>query len=117
MRTCFATATLLKLCLGNFSPGGRLCIAVVPVSEVEIIFGAQLTWASRLVHPFDARGVGKRFRHAAISGALASLLAGEVKRFVNDFLQQIEHHLGDRIQISYRRRDLGEIIIDFLAPY
>lgn len=52
-----------------------------------------------------------------LSLALASLQAGEVKRFVNDFLQQIEHHFGDRIQISYGRRDLGEIIIDFLAPY
>ncbi len=36
------------------------------------------------VHPFDARGVAKRFRHAAIFGALRSLNAGETMRFVND---------------------------------
>ena len=36
------------------------------------------------VHGFDARGVAKRFRHAAIIGALQSLHAGETMRFVND---------------------------------
>ena len=36
------------------------------------------------VFPFDARGVAKRFRHAAIFGALESLNHGERMRFVND---------------------------------
>jgi len=35
-------------------------------------------------YPFDARGVAKRFRHAAIFGALDSLHPGETMRFVND---------------------------------
>ncbi|HAL38285.1 MAG TPA: hypothetical protein DCP03_09295, partial [Polaromonas sp.] len=33
------------------------------------------------VYPFDARGVAKRFRHAAIFGALDALQAGETMRF------------------------------------
>ena len=36
------------------------------------------------IYGFDARGVAKRFRHAAIFGALDSLHPGEVMRFVND---------------------------------
>ena len=36
------------------------------------------------IYPFDARGVAKRFRHAAIFGALDALQAGETMRFVND---------------------------------
>ena len=36
------------------------------------------------VHTFDARGVAKRFRHAAIFGALQVLHPGETMRFLND---------------------------------
>ena len=36
------------------------------------------------VYPFDARGIAKRFRHAAIFGALDALNSGERMRFVND---------------------------------
>ena len=36
------------------------------------------------LYPFDARGVAKRFRHAAIFGALDSLMPGETMRFCND---------------------------------
>jgi hypothetical protein len=36
------------------------------------------------IYPFDARGVAKRFRHAAIFGALDSLQPGETMRFAND---------------------------------
>ncbi len=39
---------------------------------------------SQHVYPFDARGVAKRFRHAAIFGALAALQPGETMRFCND---------------------------------
>lgn len=35
-------------------------------------------------YPFDARGIAKRFRHAAIFGALDALNAGETMRFLND---------------------------------
>ena len=36
------------------------------------------------IYAFDARGVAKRFRHAAIFGALDSLQPGETMRFAND---------------------------------
>jgi uncharacterized protein (DUF2249 family) len=70
------------------------------------------------VHPFDARGVAKRFRHAAIFGALKSLHPGETMRFVNDhdplpLLEQLRQAFGDTLAIEYVRREPGEIIIDF----
>ncbi len=70
------------------------------------------------VHPFDARGVAKRFRHAAIFGALSALHPGETMRFCNDhdplpLLQQLRGHFGDHIKIEYVTRQAGEIVIDF----
>jgi uncharacterized protein (DUF2249 family) len=70
------------------------------------------------VHPFDARGVAKRFRHAAIFGALQSLNPGETMRFVNDhdplpLLAQLRQAFGESLGIEYVRRDSGEIVIDF----
>lgn len=72
------------------------------------------------IYPFDARGVAKRFRHAAIFGALDALQAGETMRFCNDhdplpLLSQINNHFGPRVKISYVSRAPGEIIIDFLV--
>jgi uncharacterized protein (DUF2249 family) len=70
------------------------------------------------VHPFDARGVAKRFRHAAIFGALESLEDGETMRFVNDhdplpLLGQIQQRYGNQVGISYVAREPGNIVIDF----
>jgi uncharacterized protein (DUF2249 family) len=70
------------------------------------------------VHPFDARGVAKRFRHAAIFGALESLHPGETMRFVNDhdplpLLGQLQQAFGEKLGITYVRREPGEIVIDF----
>jgi uncharacterized protein (DUF2249 family) len=67
---------------------------------------------------FDARGVARRFRHAAIFGALESLMPGETMRFVNDhdplpLLNQLQSHFGPRIEIAYVAREPGEIVIDF----
>ena len=42
------------------------------------------TLSFNLCYPFDARGVAKRFRHAAIFGALDALNSGETMSFVND---------------------------------
>jgi uncharacterized protein (DUF2249 family) len=72
------------------------------------------------IYPFDARGVAKRFRHAAIFGALDALQAGETMRFCNDhdplpLLSQIDSHFGSRIKIAYISRAPGEIVIDFLV--
>ena len=67
---------------------------------------------------FDARGVAKRFRHAAIFGALESLNDGETMRFVNDhdplpLLEQIQQRYGRQITIAYVAREPGNIVIDF----
>lgn len=70
------------------------------------------------IYPFDARGIAKRFRHAAIFGALDALNAGETMRFVNDhdpipLLQQLGERYGDSVQINYQKREPGNIVIDF----
>ena len=75
--------------------------------------------ATTTLHPFDARGIGKRFRHAAIFGALDALTPGETMRFVNDhdplpLLAQLQERFGDRLEIAYRQREQGAIVIDFI---
>lgn len=72
------------------------------------------------IYPFDARGVAKRFRHAAIFGALDALNAGETMRFVNDhdplpLLQQLAARYGDQVRIQYLQREPGAIVIDFIC--
>lgn len=71
------------------------------------------------IYPFDARGVAKRFRHAAIFGALDALSPGETMRFCNDhdpipLLHQIDQRYGPHVEIQYRQRVPGEIVIDFM---
>ena len=73
---------------------------------------------SGATHAFDARGVAKRFRHAAIFGALSALHPGEAMRFSNDhdplpLLAQINDYFGPRVGIEYVSRVPGEIVIDF----
>ena len=68
--------------------------------------------------PFDARGIAKRFRHAAIFGALDALNAGETMRFVNDhdplpLLAQLRERYGDALLIEYRAREPGGVVLDF----
>ena len=72
------------------------------------------------VYPFDARGIGKRFRHAAIFGALEALRAGEAMRFVNDhdplpLLAQLRERYGEQLDVRYVQREPGAIVIDFLV--
>ena len=71
------------------------------------------------IYPFDARGVAKRFRHAAIFGALDALTGGERMRFVNDhdplpLLQQLSERYGEKLRIEYLQREPGAIVIDFI---
>ncbi len=71
------------------------------------------------IYPFDARGIAKRFRHAAIFGALDALQGGEIMRFVNDhdplpLLHQLQQRYGQTVDIQYRQRDPGAIVIDFV---
>lgn len=69
-------------------------------------------------HVFDARGIAKRFRHAAIFGALDALYPGETMRFVNDhdplpLLEQIAGHYGDTVHVHYIERQPGQVVIHF----
>lgn len=71
------------------------------------------------IYPFDARGVAKRFRHAAIFGALDALQVGETMRFVNDhdpipLLDQLQQRYGERVDVRYLQREPGAIVIDFV---
>ena len=75
--------------------------------------------ADDMIYPFDARGVAKRFRHAAIFGALDALMPGETMRFCNDhdplpLLQQLQMRYGEAVHIEYRQREPGAIVIDFV---
>lgn len=68
---------------------------------------------------FDARGIAKRFRHAAIFGALEALDDGETMRFVNDhdpipLLQQIAQYYPRPVRIEYVARQLDQVVIDFV---
>jgi len=70
------------------------------------------------LHPFDARGIARRFRHAAIFGALDALQPGEAMRFVNDhdplpLLAQLQQRYGEGLSIEYRQREAGAVVIDF----
>lgn len=70
------------------------------------------------VHTFDARGVARRFRHAAIFGALRSLQSGETMRFVNDhdplpLLHQLGDAFGDALRIEYVQRAPQGVVIHF----
>jgi uncharacterized protein (DUF2249 family) len=79
---------------------------------------AHLHLLPEAIHPFDARGVAKRFRHAAIFGALDTLQPGETMRFANDhdplpLLAQIAQRYGERVSVAYQQREPGAIVIDF----
>ena len=70
------------------------------------------------VHVFDARGIARRFRHSAIFGALGALRNGETMRFVNDhdpipLLHQLNERFGENLNVEYRQRDQGGVVIDF----
>ena len=71
------------------------------------------------IDPFDARGIAKRFRHAAIFGAIDALNPGETMRFVNDhdpipLLQQLSARYGESVQVNYRERNASGVMIDFV---
>jgi uncharacterized protein (DUF2249 family) len=80
--------------------------------------GPHLHLQADQLYPFDARGIAKRFRHAAIFGALDALRAGETMRFMNDhdplpLLEQLRARYGATVEIAYVQRTPGEIVIDF----
>lgn len=70
--------------------------------------------------PFDARGVAKRFHHAATLGTLDALQPGETMRFANGhdplpLLVQVAARYGDRVRVEYRQREPEATIIDFVV--
>lgn len=70
------------------------------------------------IYPFDARGIAKRFRHAAIFGAFDALQPGDTMRFVNDhdplpLVQQFLDRYGEHVSIEYLQREAGAVVIDF----
>jgi len=70
------------------------------------------------LYPCDARGIAKRFRHAAIFGAFDALIPGDTMRFCNDhdplpLLGQLQARYGQAITINYVQREAGAIVIDF----
>lgn len=79
---------------------------------------AAIDTLSLQVHPFDARGIAKRFRHAAIFGAMDALQPGEAMRFVNDhdplpLIAQLQERFGEALVVEYRQKAPGEVVIDF----
>lgn len=69
------------------------------------------------VHPFDARGIARRFRHAAIFGAMDALQPGEGMRFVNDhdplpLIHQLQERYGEALVVEYRQNQPGAVVID-----
>jgi uncharacterized protein (DUF2249 family) len=70
------------------------------------------------VYVFDARGIAKRFRHAAIFGAVDALHTGETMRFYNDhnplpLLEQLAVRYGTGLEINYVSKEPEGVVIDF----
>ena len=70
------------------------------------------------LYVFDARGIAKRFRHAAIFGALDALVPGETMQFFNDhdslpLLEQLQQRYGTAVSINYVQREPEQIVINF----
>ncbi len=91
---------------------------IAPEAAATFLWIMHLHLQADQLYPFDARGIAKRFRHAAIFGALNALNSGETMRFVNDhdplpLLDQLRLRYGENVAIEYVRRELGEIVIDF----
>jgi uncharacterized protein (DUF2249 family) len=86
--------------------------------DIRMTHNCANTISFDLCYPFDARGVAKRFRHAAIFGAIDALNPGETMSFVNDhdplpLLSQLTQRYGDGISINYVSREPGQIAINF----
>lgn len=103
------------------------CVAAKPAPHISSTTTGVQTMATAphlhlspdALYPFDARGIAKRFRHAAIFGALDALNPGETMRFVNDhdplpLLEQLSARYGQTVTIRYVQREPGAIAIDFI---
>lgn len=69
------------------------------------------------IYPFDARGIARRLRPAAIFSALDALQPGETLRFGNDqdpvpLLNQLMQRYGNDVTIRYHQSEPGLIVLD-----
>ena len=76
-------------------------------SEVSIVF------------PFDARGIAKRFRQAAIFAAMDMLRPGETMRLLSDcdlvpLQEQVRRRFGTALTSRSVERGPERIVVDFL---
>ena len=76
-------------------------------SEVSIVF------------PFDARGIARRFHHAAIFAALDMLRPGETMRLVSEcelapLLEQMRRRYGAAVTNRTVERGPERTVIDFI---
>lgn len=67
---------------------------------------------------FDARGISRCVRHAAILGALDALKPGAVMRLVDDhdplpLLSQLRQRFGRTLAVGYVDRAPDKVVIDF----
>jgi uncharacterized protein (DUF2249 family) len=103
---------------GNDNSAAAQC-AAKPHNRSNDMSNPHLHLQADQLYPFDARGIAKRFRHAAIFGALDALFAGETMRFCNDhdplpLLDQLRARYGEKVDINYVQREPGAIVIDFI---
>ena len=102
----------------NSKDGERCQNGLAPHEKGKPIMHIHLSPDS--IYPFDARGIAKRFRHAAIFGALDALRPGERMRFVNDhnpipLLQQMQARYGERVAVNYLEQGEAGVVIDFIV--
>jgi uncharacterized protein (DUF2249 family) len=82
--------------------------------EMETVYSMPVTEP----HLFDARGIARRFRHAAFFGALGMLESGETMRFHNDhdplpLLAKVSSLFGLQVVVEYVSKQAGDVVIDF----
>ena len=71
-----------------------------------------------IVFPFDARGIAKRFRHAAIFAAVDMLRPGETMRLVSEcdlvaLQEQVRRRYGSAVTARSVERGPERIVVDF----
>jgi regulator of cell morphogenesis and NO signaling len=93
-------------------------VETTPMEPLHLINQPHAHRRADRTYAFDASGIAKRFRHAAIFGALTALEPGETMAFFNDhdpipLLQQIERHFGERVRAEYVSRSAEGVRIDF----
>lgn len=71
-----------------------------------------------IVFRFDARGIARRFRQAAVFASLDKLRSGETLRFVAEhdplpLVDEVARRYGNAIGIRYVERGDERVVVDF----